>query len=83
MEKVKVSPKGQVVIPKQLRDRFGIEKDDDEVLVEDEEMNFERFGIRIMSLFLEDPCLSNLVLDKRLTDDLEPHRGYRRLRDRE
>jgi AbrB family looped-hinge helix DNA binding protein len=34
MEKVKVSPKGQVVIPKSLRDKFGI-KEGEEVLVEE------------------------------------------------
>lgn len=33
MEKVKVSPKGQVVIPKEFRDRFGI-KEGREVVVE-------------------------------------------------
>ncbi len=33
MEKVKVSPKGQVVIPKEFRDRFGI-KEGGEVVVE-------------------------------------------------
>lgn len=34
MGKVKVSPKGQVVIPKPLRDKFGI-KEGEEVLVEE------------------------------------------------
>ena len=33
MEKVKVSPKGQIVIPKVLRDKFGI-KEGEEVIVE-------------------------------------------------
>jgi len=33
MEKVKVSPKGQIVIPKLLRDKFGI-KEGEEVIVE-------------------------------------------------
>jgi len=34
MEKVKVSPKGQIVIPKEFRDKFGI-KEGEEVLVEE------------------------------------------------
>lgn len=34
MEKVRVSPKGQVVIPKPLRDKLGI-KEGEEVLVEE------------------------------------------------
>jgi AbrB family looped-hinge helix DNA binding protein len=34
MKKVKVSPKGQVVIPKPMRDKFGI-KEGEEVLVEE------------------------------------------------
>jgi len=33
MEKVKVSPKGQIVIPKEFRDQFGI-KEGEEVVVE-------------------------------------------------
>lgn len=36
MKEVKVSPKGQVVIPKELRDRFEI-KEGDKVLVEGSE----------------------------------------------
>lgn len=42
MSKVKVSPKGQVVIPKPLRDKFGI-KEGEEVLVEE-----SRRGILVM-----------------------------------
>jgi AbrB family looped-hinge helix DNA binding protein len=34
MEKVKVSPKGQIVIPKEFRDKFGI-KEGEEVIVEE------------------------------------------------
>lgn len=34
MGRVKVSPKGQVVIPKQLREKFGI-KEGEEVLIEE------------------------------------------------
>jgi len=34
MKKVKVSPKGQIVIPKELRDKFGI-KEGEEVIVEE------------------------------------------------
>ena len=42
MGRVKVSPKGQVVIPKPLRDKFGI-KEGEEVLVEE-----SRKGILVM-----------------------------------
>ena len=42
MGKAKVSPKGQVVIPKPLRDKFGI-KEGEEVLVEE-----SRKGILVM-----------------------------------
>jgi len=42
MEKVKVSPKGQIVIPKEFRDKFGI-KEGEEVLVEE-----SRKGVFIM-----------------------------------
>jgi AbrB family looped-hinge helix DNA binding protein len=42
MVKAKVSPKGQVVIPKPLRDKFGI-KEGEEVLVEE-----SRKGILVM-----------------------------------
>jgi len=34
MEKVKVSPKGQIVVPKALRNKFGI-KEGEEVIVEE------------------------------------------------
>lgn len=34
MEKVKVSPKGQIVIPKEFRDKYGI-KEGEEVMVEE------------------------------------------------
>lgn len=34
MEKVRVSPKGQIVIPKEFRDKFGI-KEGEEVVVEE------------------------------------------------
>jgi len=42
MEKVKVSPKGQIVIPKEFRDKFGI-KEGEEVVVEE-----SRKGVLVM-----------------------------------
>jgi AbrB family looped-hinge helix DNA binding protein len=42
MEKVKVSPKGQIVIPKEFRDKFGI-KEGEEVIVEE-----SRKGVLVM-----------------------------------
>jgi AbrB family looped-hinge helix DNA binding protein len=54
MQKVKVSPKGQVVIPKPLRDKFGIRKGDEVVVKE------SRRGILVMKK--EDPLKAMIGL---------------------
>lgn len=55
MQKVKVSPKGQVVIPKPLRDKFGIRKGDEVVVKE------SRRGILVMKRE-EDPLKAMIGL---------------------
>ena len=76
MEKVKVSPKGQIVIPKNLRDKFGI-KEGEEVVVEGLEegvlvMTKEKDPVKAMvGLFRGKTKKSSVELVREIRDEWE------------
>ena len=73
----KVGPKGQVVIPKALRDQFGIEPGD--------EVNFwycdDHLALRPVRLAVESEPLRGRYKGSRLFDDLKAERRAEQQRD--